>query len=660
MSNYIFALPQELLDTLTPRLLITPEPPRPSSPAKIEETPTNIAGARACNICPGAFFADVEAQRSHFRSDWHRYNVKVRLSQGKAVDLASFTTLLDELEDSISGSGSDSDSQISDESSTDTVNALLQKTRLYNGKRSPSPDAAISVPRTALTWFHSPPSTQIGIYNAIFPLKTSPSSYLETLKRLQTGGENGRIWSMFMVAGGHFAGLVVRVCPPDEQYKSEDEDAVAIAKKKRKPPPPKPDFEILHHKTFHRYTTRRKQGGSQSTNDKAKGNAKSAGATLRRYGEQALKEDIQNLLSEWAEEVQLSERIWLRASSSNRKIFWDYENAQIAKGDNRLRGYPFPTRRPTQSELMRCLNELTRAKVTHWTEAQLQSQDEEYLASLPKPKPAPVEAIALPPPPKEIVPKLSKEEEALREKWRRVLDMTTKGRLDALTQFWKREGESLGGVDAHVPEWTGERGSTLLQVATISGQEDVVQWLLEDLRANPTLPLSHIADDESELQAVESDHSDTMAVSKPSGPRRTAYDLARTRELRNVFRRCAASHPDWWDWYGDARVPSGLTKDKEEEQEEKKKVRRKGLKDKVRERVAKEKAQVHETTLEEPASAKITESSKPKQEDGPRKLGGAPSAAEGLVGLTPEMRAKIERERRARAAEARMKALGSR
>lgn len=35
---------------------------------------------------------------------------------------------------------------------------------------------------------------------------------------------------------------------------------------------------------------RRKQGGSQSTNDNAKGNAKSAGAQLRRYGEQALRD----------------------------------------------------------------------------------------------------------------------------------------------------------------------------------------------------------------------------------------------------------------------------------------------------------------------------------------------------------------------------------
>lgn len=43
----------------------------------------------------------------------------------------------------------------------------------------------------------------------------------------------------------------------------------------------------------------------------------------------------------------------------------------------------------THTELLRCLNELIRAKVTHFTKAELKEQDELYLASLPKPKSAP-------------------------------------------------------------------------------------------------------------------------------------------------------------------------------------------------------------------------------------------------------------------------------
>jgi len=42
---------------------------------------------------------------------------------------------------------------------------------------------------------------------------------------------------------------------------------------------------------------RRKQGGSQSLNDNAKGPAKSAGALLRRYGEQALRDVEMQLIT---------------------------------------------------------------------------------------------------------------------------------------------------------------------------------------------------------------------------------------------------------------------------------------------------------------------------------------------------------------------------
>jgi len=46
----------------------------------------------------------------------------------------------------------------------------------------------------------------------------------------------------------------------------------------------------LSTKLKNRVLARRKQGGSQSVNDNAKGAAVSAGAMLRRYGEQALRD----------------------------------------------------------------------------------------------------------------------------------------------------------------------------------------------------------------------------------------------------------------------------------------------------------------------------------------------------------------------------------
>ena len=100
-----------------------------------------------------------------------------------------------------------------------------------------------------LIWFHSPPSTQIGVYRTIFSTSTPASDYLPDLKQMQSGGEQGRTWAMFMTAGGHFAGAIVRVKRPD------DDDDNAVPTKKGKPQRPKPDVEVLKHKTFHRYTS---------------------------------------------------------------------------------------------------------------------------------------------------------------------------------------------------------------------------------------------------------------------------------------------------------------------------------------------------------------------------------------------------------------------
>ena len=119
----------------------------------------------------------------------------------------------------------------------------------------------------------------------------------------------------------------------------------------------------------------------------------------------------------------------------------------------------------------------------------LHAQDQAYLASLPTPKLVP--AVTQRGPEKERQPKqptLTKEEEAQREKWNRLLVMVTKGRLDALKSFLARESVALGGVDAAVPDWTGFKHATILQIAVAHGHKGVGQWLLEEA-GDPTIPL---------------------------------------------------------------------------------------------------------------------------------------------------------------------------
>jgi len=72
--------------------------------------------------------------------------------------------------------------------------------------------------------------------------------YVSELKLMQEPRLEGRLWTMIMIAGGHFAAIVVRVQNP-----IEEEPTASLRKGKQRKP--KQDYEILLHKTFHRYTS---------------------------------------------------------------------------------------------------------------------------------------------------------------------------------------------------------------------------------------------------------------------------------------------------------------------------------------------------------------------------------------------------------------------
>lgn len=90
---HFFSLPAELLDSLTPRSLVNRAPIRSHSP-ELAATASKT-GPRACAICQGIVFLDVDEQRTHFRSDWHRYNVKTKLSGAQPTSEAAFLNLLE-------------------------------------------------------------------------------------------------------------------------------------------------------------------------------------------------------------------------------------------------------------------------------------------------------------------------------------------------------------------------------------------------------------------------------------------------------------------------------------------------------------------------------------------------------------------------------------
>ncbi|GAA5988967.1 hypothetical protein JCM10908_006250 [Rhodotorula pacifica] len=705
---YAFQLPPELINALQPRQLVIP-PSHPLHPsnrqqdaqeneqekeAPLPETSAPLLGGAYTCALTGASFSTLEGLKQHYRTDWYRYNVKLKL-QGKKTPVSEqqFNQMVENLTESISGSEastasdaeastsfSDSDSD-SHSNSGANLTRLLRKQHLSHAQAANAHDdednedldvLASAGPRTALQWFEAPSvaqDTQYGVHRAALPLaggrkRALPGTeeglaVLHELKELQLRDpaqeeEQERKWTLLMFGGGHFAGMVVSLRP--KLVKSSKKGS----KEKER------EVVVLHKKTFHRYTTRRKQGGSQGANDSANGKAKSAGAQIRRYNEAMLTDEVRALLDSWSEEIQSSELVFLRCSKNNYKTFFGYsDEAPLKKGDPRIRGFGFPTKRPTINELMRAFMELTRFKTSHLTADALAQLDADYFASIAplpsRPSPASVAATAAAQKDKEKAPappKLTKEEELERDRWTRLVGMVKKGRVEALSTFLDKYGPELesghegapwGTLPAFLPE--AKATPTLLHLAAASGQPAVVRYFLSPpYSLAPVLHETHLP---------------------PHSPRSfpTPYEIASDRPTRNEFRFAAFRDPDRCDWTGSgvggARVPGGLDEEKEREKERKEEEKRAKLRERQRER---DEAEAQRLAIEEEQARQVREKEEerrrllvPPGPSGPQRLGGGPPAPireRQQAGLSEEQKMRIQREERARAAEARLKRLG--
>lgn len=406
------------------------------------------------------------------------------------------------------------------------------------------------------------------------------------------GSGEARSWAVIMLGGGHFAGAIF------DCLKGEP----------------------LVHKTFHRYTVRRKQGGGQSANDQSKGAAKSAGADLRRYNEQALRKDIQALLQTWNDRLKSCELIFVHAPSANRRVlFGEGEGVgrSLDPGDPRIRNLPFTTKRPTVNELKRSFVELSTIKVSRIDAASL-AESEDRRRSVPESV-----KVRKTPEPGLTLPSLA---EPVDEALEKLVELARKGKTQALVTHLEKH--SLP-PDVPIPSsLVDARNRTILHLAAYEGHAELVTRLLE-LGADPAAGL---------------DGSETSET----GPRRTAYEMSKDKEVRNAFRRAMASMPDRWNW-GTAKVPSPLTKEMEEEQERKSKERKKN------ERQKKDASRKTKSARDGPSSP--VEEMKDNAPANVRTKGVLSTLTRTELqasGLSPEIRARLDREKRARAAELRM------
>ncbi|TEA12814.1 VMS1-like protein [Colletotrichum sidae] len=622
---YVYDLPPEVLTTLSLKSDASIPVEGPPSPPSKERLDSELVGTQACSLC-SIGFSSVLDQRSHQKSDWHHYNLKLKLRSANPVSEVDFEKLIGDLDESLSGSDtSDSDEDEDDAGRKETtLKALLKKqANLAEKRNSPTPDEADGEDGTSprqgkgkppLVWFTSsvlPQNNYFGVYRAILSGEDlrDETKLVDVIRRKQleplsiprvpkdgplpTVAYKGPHFFLCMIGGGHFAAMVVSLAP--RQNKSSG----ALNR----------EATVLAHKTFHRYTTRRKQGGSQSANDNAKGAAHSAGSSLRRYNEQALVEDVRDLLKEWKGLLDTSELLFIRATgaTNRRTLFGPYEGQVLKHNDTRIRGFPFNTRRATQNELMRSFIELTRLKVR-----EINPEDE---VKPKKEDPHPAKAST----PKPAKPKLTEEEETALLHTSQIQALIRRSKLPALLAYLKNN--DLTPDYQFQPPEQNHHSPTPLLFAAHQNAAPLVLGLLTRGGASPL-------------------------ITNKDG--KTAFELAGDRSTRDAFRVARSElGEDKWDWEA-ASVPAALSKADADKRDEREK-REKESKEAERRRAEEERLR--------------TEG--PKVDDKRRKAGGLAAAApmksaqekreEEARGLTPEMRMKLDRERRARAAEERLR-----
>ncbi|GMI74079.1 hypothetical protein HRI_001077200 [Hibiscus trionum] len=534
-----------------------------------KSTKTGVALPRwTCNTCK-AEFDSLQDQRSHFKSDIHRFNVKLSIAGKNIVKEEEFGELtMDSFKDfevsSISGSEDEADKGAYPRN--DASKGLIENIRkklfilLQTGER-------VSIWKSLI--LHE--SESVLYENDKEEWNDNPgclreNEVIERLRALiQEPKDNTSFRIVLLSSGGHFAGCVFH------------------------------GNTVVAHKTFHRYVVRAKAGKKQSSKDATGKAAHSAGAALRRHNELALKKEIQELLASWKSYFEASSCVFIHAPSSNRNVFFDGDKPCFSHQFCAVRNVPLTVRRPTLKEAKRIYSQLTQVSFEVEKEIPPGTKEDMLLSS----------------------------------------STNNNGNLDSCKEELR---QNLNGTD------TSKIPSNNVKADTISSESDseVV------CTSTPLHEAAQSGDAQKVLELLEQGLDPCIKDQRG----RTPYMLATEKEVRNMFRRFMASNLEKWDW-NSAKVPSALTKEMEEsqaakqaEKDSKRKARAKELK-KLR-RAREKKAQA------EAAESQSTVAVSQNQAGGASGSKGRQSQPVGAQRISKEEELKIEREKRAAAAERRI------
>ncbi|KAA8915883.1 hypothetical protein TRICI_001976 [Trichomonascus ciferrii] len=605
MSRYnIFDIPKEVFDTLRPlnfdqgngkgvatsvAASLTPSSdPAPTVSKASFEANLEEGKTVSCSYCGQLSAQTAQELRDHYKKDYHRFNIRRRMRNESAVSEEEFERMADDLDESLSGS--DDDESESEEEGVDKVSALMDKSSLDaipEDEGGASVAVKNSLHGSPYAFFTSEKFEQtkcLAVYKNMMNLETLEKDPLAALRQLNSDAHS----VIVMIGGGHFSAAVFAHAP--------------IPKQKPTASNPFCHVTVVAHKTFHRYTTRRKQGGSQAASDAARGKANSAGSSLRRYNEQALQNEVRELLQSWKSHISSADNIYIRANGkTNRAVIANYDNAPISTRDPRVKNLPFSTSRATSTAVKRAWVELTTANVV-----------DKPKIKTPKPTPSPSPAPQTKQQEKPAPKQLSPEETHTNE----LIGFIKKSRSPRITAYLKTH--KLSPDFRFEPESQYTATPTPLFYAASHGMHHVVQTLLTTLNADP-------------------------GVKNING--RYPYEVT-DRSTKDAFQLARQTLGETkWDWDACKVGPPLSKKD-------------------IEERAAKEKAELDKSRKQEMEKMEKEEKERKLQNTINKHGQGKKLASNvvtsvgqdaGLRGLSEEARMRLERERRARAAEARFK-----
>ena len=508
------------------------------------------SGVYPCLACGVEDLGSLAARAEHGRTDWHRLNAKRRAAALAAGNAAyaplgedAFDALVtnddanDDLE-SISGS-EDEEGEVEDEGGwwgAEEEGGGGGDEGGFSGRdEAERPGGRGRREARGRAHFVDAEGRPFWVWRAALGEGSGDEERLSSAAR---GAAAGEPWAVVLAGGGHFAAAVYGMAPG----------------KGKGPATSRAGHVALAHKTVHRYVTRRKAGGRQSTKDAQSGTKapKSVGASLRREMEVSLENDIRATLREWSAPggpLERCTRIVVAAPgpANQANLFGPRDRLHpgpisraeavehmrstgtLHRQDSRVRAVPFTTRRATFSETQRVIDQISLVRYSQEdTDENESEQGEKADRTSADVTPAAADGEGF----WTGVPR--------RERASRRVDEEGGG---------GEEGEYGAG-----PVSDGESADERLHAAAVAGDVESVRRMLYDENLDPT-----------------------VRGSRARFNRRVPYNCAGTKEVRDVFRRLMADRPGAWDWQA-ACVPSALTEAMVEEREREREQREREIK----------------------------------------------------------------------------------